>query len=325
MRVDNILEGDIMKKLASMLLVVAIMCGLYIASPLNVYAQNADIAETSLSCMGFGYKILEDGTAEVTCYDPPVTDMVIPSSLDGYTVTSIGDGMIDGKSGLTSLVIPDTVKRIGDSAFESCYELTTVTLPDSLTTIGEDAFRSCESLKDVVIPDSVTSLGNGAFSGCYSLVEVEIPDSITDFGDAFSYCKGLEKRKHHDYSGDEFRFAKQFASADTIVIAAPFWDLSFPAVVKIYFENITVSGITFEYSKEGRPTGKCQAKKLYYVTTAGGYIEKNNFGFEYVKAIAENFFGINDVRFFAAEGLDIFGADIQAIMDEAKKQIADLS
>ena len=44
-----------------------------------------------------------------------------------------------------------------------------------------------------------------------------------------------------------FRYATQFVSADEIVIAAPFWDLSFPAKLKIYFEQITVSGITFKY------------------------------------------------------------------------------
>ena len=91
---------------------------------------------------------------------------------------------------------------------------------------------------------------------------------------------------------------------------------------EIYFENITVSGITFEYSDQGRPVGKCKAKILYYITTSGGYIGDNNFGFDYVKALAENFFGINEVRFFSAEGLDIFGADVQAIVDEAKEHIA---
>ena len=133
--------------------------------------------------------------------------------------------------------------------------------------------------------------------------------------------KGIEKRALNDISGEEFEAARQFANADTIVIAAPFWDLSFPAVLKLYFENITVSGITFEYSEKGHPVSKCRAKKLYYITTSGGYIGNNNFGFDYVKALAENFFGINDINFFAAEGLDIFGADIKSIMDEAKERI----
>ena len=135
----------------------------------------------------------------------------------------------------------------------------------------------------------------------------------------------LEKRTENinnsNFSCPEFEQAKQFADADIIVIAAPFWDLSFPSVLKIYFENITVSGVTFEYSEKGRPVGKCRAKKLYYITTSGGYIGNNNFGFDYVKALAENFFGINDISFYSAEGLDIFGADVKEIMDESKRKI----
>ena len=133
--------------------------------------------------------------------------------------------------------------------------------------------------------------------------------------------EGIEKRALHNISGREFEYARQFSKADSIVIAAPFWDLSFPAVLKLYFENVTVSGITFEYSENGRPVSKCRAKKLYYITTSGGYIGNNNFGFDYVKALAENFFGINDISFYSAEGLDIIGADVKEIMDESKRKI----
>lgn len=133
--------------------------------------------------------------------------------------------------------------------------------------------------------------------------------------------KGLEKRSLQEDSEEEFKFAKQFANADVVVIAAPFWDLSFPSVLKVYLENITVSGITFAYSEEGRPFGKCKAQKLYYITTSGGYIGENNFGYDYVKALAKNFFNIPDVRFCAAEGLDIWGADVNAIMDTAKAKV----
>lgn len=135
----------------------------------------------------------------------------------------------------------------------------------------------------------------------------------------------LEKRIDNEQSGSfdcaEFERAKQFSKADVIVVAAPFWDLSFPSVLKIYLENITVSGITFEYSDKGHPIGKCRAKKLYYITTSGGYIGSNNFGFEYVKGVSETLFGISDISFFSAEGLDVFGADVKEIMDEAKKKI----
>ena len=69
-----------------------------------------------------------------------------------------------------------------------------------------------------------------------------------------------------DYSDPMFDYAKQFASADTIIIAAPYWDLSFPAILKTYIENINVNGITFSYSEKGYPVSLCKAKKLIYIS-----------------------------------------------------------
>ena len=119
---------------------------------------------------------------------------------------------------------------------------------------------------------------------------------------------------------ESFILAKEFASADTIVIAAPYWDLMFPSVLKVYLENITVCGITFRYSDKGIPRSLCKAEDLYYITTSGGYIGNNNFGYEYIKAVATNFFEIKNIRFFSAEGLDIYGADVERIMREAKEK-----
>ena len=99
------------------------------------------------------------------------------------------------------------------------------------------------------------------------------------------------------------RFAKQFAAADEIVIAAPFWDLSFPAKLKIYLEQITVAGITFQYI-DGRPAGLCQAKRLTYVTTSGGPIFAD-FGYTYVKTLAQSFYGIGQTRAVRAMNLDV--------------------
>ena len=100
-----------------------------------------------------------------------------------------------------------------------------------------------------------------------------------------------------------FGYAKQFAEADEIVIAAPFWDLSFPAKLKIYFERITVSGITFRYIG-GRPSGLCRAKRLTYVTTSGGPIFAD-FGYTYVKALATAFYGIPETKAVRATNLDV--------------------
>ena len=118
-----------------------------------------------------------------------------------------------------------------------------------------------------------------------------------------------------------FAYARQFAAADTIVIAAPYYDLSFPARLKQYLEQINVVGITFRYSEAGIPVGLCNAKKLYYVTTAGGNYVPDEFGFGYVKALAQNYYGVKDVELIKAIGLDIVGADVKGIMREAEKQI----
>ena len=114
-----------------------------------------------------------------------------------------------------------------------------------------------------------------------------------------------------------FAFARQFSEADEIVIAAPFWDLSFPASLKQYFEQINVIGITFRYTKEGIPEGLCKASRLTYVTTAGGNYFPEEYGFGYVKALAQNFYGIQDVRLLKAVGLDIVGAKPEEILRKA--------
>ena len=120
--------------------------------------------------------------------------------------------------------------------------------------------------------------------------------------------------------GDEmFSYARTFAAADEIVIAAPFYDLSFPALVKIYLENVTVSGITFTY-ENGVPKGLCHAKKLYYVTTAGGPVFAD-FGYSYVKALAENCYGIKETICYKAENLDVDGVDVDAVLKETRREM----
>lgn len=117
-----------------------------------------------------------------------------------------------------------------------------------------------------------------------------------------------------------FDLARQFAQAERIVIAAPYYDLSFPAVLKQYIEQINAIGVTFSYTAEGAPQGLCKADLLIYVTTAGGYFVPEEYGFGYVKALAQNYYGIRDVELVKAVGLDIVGADAEAIMKAAEAE-----
>ncbi len=137
-----------------------------------------------------------------------------------------------------------------------------------------------------------------------------------------AYLKKRDDLKAKGAFDDEmFDLAQQFANADTIVIAAPYWDLSFPAMLKQYIDAINVGGVTFTYTPEGFPKGLCKADKLYYVMTAGGNFVPEEFGFGYIKALAQNFYGIKEVELIKAIGLDILGADADAIMDEAIRMI----
>jgi len=114
-----------------------------------------------------------------------------------------------------------------------------------------------------------------------------------------------------------FAMARQFAEADKIVIAAPYWDLSFPASLKQYIEHINVLGITFLYTPQGTPEGLCKATDLYYITTAGGAFCPEEFGYGYIKTLAESFYGIKNTRMISAVGLDIYGNDPEKILEEA--------
>lgn len=137
--------------------------------------------------------------------------------------------------------------------------------------------------------------------------------------EALTYRDHLLSLKQLD--APELKYARQYAKADLILIAAPYWDLSFPASLKSYMEAINVCGISFYYDKNGLPSSMCNAKKLIYVTTAGGPIPEPNMGFEYIQTLAKVFHGIKDIEYYKAEGLDIYGADVESILQQAKERI----
>lgn len=124
-----------------------------------------------------------------------------------------------------------------------------------------------------------------------------------------------------EFHHPRFNLARQFAAADVVVVAAPYWDLSFPAIVKTYIENICVSGITFDY-EGAAPVGMCRAKKLYYVTTAGGPIFCD-YGYSYWESLCKSFFCIQETCCIKAEGLDMIAPDqvaqkLRRVKDEMK-------
>lgn len=123
-----------------------------------------------------------------------------------------------------------------------------------------------------------------------------------------------------------FRYAHEFAEADLVVIAAPFWDLNIPALLKIYIENISVDGITFASNEEGLK-GLCKGKHLVYLTTRGGFYGDNNpleTGIKYLSSFVP-YYGFDKFSYIYADGLDIQGFDGEKALDEAIEKTKELA
>jgi len=117
-----------------------------------------------------------------------LTSVFIPSS-----ITTFGDQVFSGCSGLKSVNLQTGLTVIGDDAFNSCTGLTSVSIPASITTFGSFAFYNCDGLTSVNLQTGLTVIGDFAFGSCTSLTSVTIPSSITTFGDqVFSGCSGLK-------------------------------------------------------------------------------------------------------------------------------------
>ncbi len=109
--------------------------------------------------------------------------------------------------------------------------------------------------------------------------------------------------------------AKEFANADEIIFAAPYWEFMFPAIVSCYIEMISIVGITFTYTANGS-VGLCKAISLVYVYTAGDELQESDKTNEaYLKRLTK-LFGIPTYSSIHATGLDVDPRRAQHIVDK---------
>ena len=142
---------------------------------------------------------------------------------------------------------------------------------------------------------------NDDFDICELILEEENIQALT----SESLNKRLELLAKEDFSNEKFKLANQFKNADCIVIAAPYWDFGFPAILKTYIESTSIVGIVYKFDESGRPIGLCKAEKMYYVTTRGGYIgNEKDLGFATLIQLGE-FCGIGEIKCISMDGFDI--------------------
>lgn len=149
----------------------------------------------------YKYTINDDDTATIYwngIYS--VTEVAIPSEIDGHKVTVLGENAFYRRNyygdnylqKLKKVTIPDTVISIGKSAFYDCGALTDINIPNGVVSIGDKAFKYCKTLSEITIPNSVQSIGIETFMESY-LKKVFIPTSVNYIGDAaFSNCRYLK-------------------------------------------------------------------------------------------------------------------------------------
>jgi BspA type Leucine rich repeat region (6 copies) len=107
--------------------------------------------------------VVTNGTVTITGYSGIAFTLVIPSTLNGYPITSIGDNAFENL-GLTSVIISPGVINIGNSVFYLDGYLSNVVIPNTVTSIGSDVFTGCSGLTSITIPNSVTNVESSAFN-----------------------------------------------------------------------------------------------------------------------------------------------------------------
>ena len=140
---------------------------------------------------GFRYTVNRDATT-CTIRDLGIcndTDVVIPESIDGYTVTNVEKLR---SPFITSIVMPDSVTGIGSGAFKDCTSLSKITLSQNLIIIPSSTFQNCAQLEEIQLPEHIIRIESNAFDHCSKLKQIVIPDAVEMIrSSAFSDCYSL--------------------------------------------------------------------------------------------------------------------------------------
>ncbi len=207
------------QKLISLLLSISILMSIFAVSGISASAAVSG---------DFTYSVVNGDSALITGYSGNEKNLVIPDSLNGYTVKGVDANTFFHCKNLESVTFPASVTSISESVFQGYPQIkeiivnsanknysskdgvlfnksqnnliiyprynenTSYEIPGTVKTISPNAFYGSENLTELVIPNGVSEIGYYAFDSCTSLEKLTIPASVSKIGDnAFYRCLSL--------------------------------------------------------------------------------------------------------------------------------------
>ena len=154
--------------------------------------QQTEISDNATVNYELYYEIINSEVKITGCNTDSYGEIVIPDTIEGYPVTTIGEHAFSRPSDVTSVIIPDSVKTLEKNAFSTFSSLVNVVIGSGVRNIGEYTFWSCRNLKTVVFKDGPTYIPKEMFAHCNELKSVKLPDTLKTIGEsAFSHCTFL--------------------------------------------------------------------------------------------------------------------------------------
>ncbi|HII4513954.1 FMN-dependent NADH-azoreductase [Clostridium perfringens] len=157
------------------------------------------------------------------------------------------------------------------------------------------------------------------------IITLDLYKENIDFLRADDLGKLFGPKDEESKNNSILKYAYEFAAADKYIIAAPMWNLSFPAILKAYIDYVSVSGITFKYTAEG-PVGLLNNKKAVHIVSRGGAYDNSSYemGDRYLRTIL-GFFGIKDIETIAIDNLDVIGVNVEEKVEEGIEKATSLA
>ncbi|EOU2009623.1 FMN-dependent NADH-azoreductase [Clostridium perfringens] len=157
------------------------------------------------------------------------------------------------------------------------------------------------------------------------IITLDLYKENIDFLRADDLGKLFGPKDEESKNNSILKYSYQFADADKYIIAAPMWNLSFPAILKAYIDYVSVSGITFKYTAEG-PVGLLNNKKAVHIVSRGGGYDNSPYemGDRYLRTIL-GFFGIKDIETIDIDNLDVIGVNVKEKVKEGIEKAISLA